>query len=69
MLLGGEVGDERQVGDLHARPSELEDAHEDAVVGELRPLIQVFAPEAVAVDEGEAHDDQHRACGRGVWFR
>lgn len=44
MLLGGEVGDERQVGDLHARPPELEDAHEDAVVSELRPLVHALAP-------------------------
>lgn len=54
MFLGGEIRNEGEMGDLDTRPPELEDTHEDGVIGELCPLVRVLATEAAGVDEGEA---------------
>ena len=58
----GEVGNERQVGDLNARPPELEDDHEDEVITELWPIVQVLAAQTHVEDEGERDEAQHRPC-------
>lgn len=50
----GEVRDERQVRDLHTRPTELKDDHENAEIAKLRPLVSLFAAQTGVEDEREA---------------
>lgn len=63
-LSSGEVGNERQVGDLNTRPTELEDNDEDAEVTELRPLVCIRAPQTRIEDEREAEEHEDCACGK-----
>lgn len=64
VVVGGELRDEAEVGDLRGRPAELEDDDEGPIVEEGGPLGRGCpAAQAGAEDEGEGQQDTDGACG------
>ena len=65
MVVGDELRDEAEVGNLCSSPAELEDHDEGPVVEEGNPLRRAgLAAQAGAEDEGEGQQDADGACGR-----
>lgn len=65
VVVGDELRDEAEVGDLRGGPAELEDHDERPVVEEGGPLRGTRpAAQARAEDEGEGQQDTDGACGR-----
>lgn len=54
VFVGREVRHERQMGDLHGSPAELEHHDERGVVDHLSPVVAATAPNARCEDEREA---------------
>ena len=70
MVVGDELWDEAEVGDLCSSPAELEDHNEGPVVEEGGPLRRGgLAAQAGAEDEGEGQQDTDGACGQAEWGR
>ena len=68
MVVGGELRDEAEVGDLCGGPAKLEDHDERAVVEEGSPLGRGRpTAQAGAEDEGEGQQDADGACGWAGW--
>ena len=68
VVVGDELWDEAEVGDLCSSPAELEDHNEGPVVEEGGPLrCGGPAAQAGAEDEGEGQQDTDGACGQAEW--
>lgn len=66
MVIGDELGDEAEVGNLCSSPAKLEDDNEGPVVEEGNPLGRGLpAAQAGTEDEGEGEQDAEGACGWG----
>lgn len=64
MVIGDELRDEAEVGNLCSSPAKLEDDNEGPVVEEGNPLGRGLpAAQAGTEDEGEGEQDAEGACG------